>query len=209
MPRLRLERSPVRERWLAVGLLLAVLALAYLVLVHWWWTAPLLALDRDVQDLRAQEQRMRMIAGQRPAIEAALAEVRETEQGDPGFLPEASAQLAAAGLIQRLDGVVRSAAPSGCEVTNRTPAPAAQRGGERYARVVLQVRLACGIDGFAAVLAELESGRPQLFVDNLNVQARRTLRNARSAAPAQPGALDITFDLYGFLRRQAEPGDAD
>ena len=29
-----------RDRWLALGLLLAALALAYLVLVHPWWTAP-------------------------------------------------------------------------------------------------------------------------------------------------------------------------
>ena len=30
-----------RDRWLALALLLGVLAVAYVVLVHRWWTVPL------------------------------------------------------------------------------------------------------------------------------------------------------------------------
>ena len=31
-----------RDRWFALGLLLAALALAYFVLLHPWWTVPML-----------------------------------------------------------------------------------------------------------------------------------------------------------------------
>ena len=33
---------PDRDRWLALAILAGVLAVAYLVLVHPWWTAPML-----------------------------------------------------------------------------------------------------------------------------------------------------------------------
>ncbi|MBS7457774.1 type II secretion system protein GspM [Coralloluteibacterium stylophorae] len=202
----RVDRSRLRSRALALGLLLAAVALAYLVLVHWWWTAPLLAVEGEIADLREQELRMRMHVRQRPEIEARLAGLRDTEQADPGFLPEASSQLAAAGLMQRLDTIVRDEAPSGCDIINRTPSPATQRGDERYVRVAIQVRLNCGIDDFAAILAALESGRPQLFVDDMTIQARRAYRTARNEAI--PRGLDISFDLYGYLRSQTEALDA-
>ena len=34
-----------RDRWIALGLLLGVLVVAYFVLVHPWWTVPMLAVD--------------------------------------------------------------------------------------------------------------------------------------------------------------------
>ena len=40
--------------------------------------------------------------------------------------------------------------------------------------MVVQVRLRCGMGELAAVLHALESGSPQLFIDNLDVLARRS-----------------------------------
>ena len=41
-----------RDRWLALALLLAVIALAYLLLVHPWFTRPLLDINADITDLQ-------------------------------------------------------------------------------------------------------------------------------------------------------------
>jgi general secretion pathway protein M len=63
----------------------------------------------------------------------------------------------------------------------------------------VQVRLRCGTPELAAVLHALESGSPRLFVDNLNILAQRYFfmpgQNANQA-----GGLDVSFDLYGYLR---------
>jgi general secretion pathway protein M len=61
--------------------------------------------------------------------------------------------------------------------------------------VVVQVRLRCGMGELAAVLHALESGSPQLFVDNLDVLSRRSYL----AAGNEGGALDVSFDLFGYL----------
>ena len=39
---------PTRERWLGLGLLAAVLLVAYLLLLHPWWTVPMLDLQTRV-----------------------------------------------------------------------------------------------------------------------------------------------------------------
>ena len=186
-----------RERWRALGILTLVLALAYLLLVHWWFTTPMLALGSQVRELSMGEQSLRAESAQRPVLARQLQQLQAYEIGHPGFLPEASQELASAGLVQRLEQVMAEASPNpnACQITARTPAQADTS--ESFVRVIVQVRLRCGMGELAAVLHALESNNPQLFIDNLDVLSRRSYM---VATPDNSGAMDVSFDLYGFLR---------
>lgn len=194
-----------RDRWIALGLLLATLGLAYAVLVHPWWTVPMQAVNERIEGLRERDLRLRMQVAQAPQVAARLAQVRQQQANVPGFLPESSTELATAGLVQRLETVVAQASPGNrsCAITNRSPLT--EPGRERYARVVVQVRLRCGSPELAAVLHSLESGTPRLFVGNLNVLAQRNFLGPSTgqAAGSRDGGLDVSFDLFGYLRPDA------
>lgn len=185
------------DRWRALGIAGLALLLAYLLLLHWWFTAPMLRLGAEIEDLRAQEQTLRNEIAQRPVLEQRLAQVRAFEAGSPGFLPEANKELASAGLVQRLQQVVATASPNpnACQITAQTPTDMPSQ--EPFPRVMVQVRLRCGMGEFAAVLHALESGSPQLFIDNLDLLSRRTYLVTGSE---NSGALDVSFDLYGYLK---------
>jgi len=193
---------PDRDRWLALGLLLGAIAIAYFVLLHPWWTAPMLEANARIGTLQERELRARMQLEQAPEIARRLAQAQEMEARAPAFLPEATAELATAGLVQRLEQVVAQASPGNrsCAITNRSPSTEPHQ--ERFIRVTVQVRLRCGTPELAAVLHALESGSPRLFVDNLNILAQRYFfmpgQNANQA-----GGLDVSFDLYGYLRPRA------
>ena len=195
---------PDRDRWLALGLLLGAVAIAYAVLLHPWWTAPMLEANGRIASLQERELRARMQLGQAPEIARRLAQAQAMEARAPAFLPEASAELATAGLVQRLETVVLQASPGNrsCAITNRSPSTEPHQ--ERFTRVTVQVRLRCGTPELAAVLHALESGSPRLFVDNLNILAQRYFfmpgQNANQA-----GGLDVSFDLYGYLRPRTPP----
>lgn len=198
-------RNIGRDRWLALGLLLAVLALAYFVLIHPWWTVPMLDAGERIQTLQQRELRQRMQLQQAPQVQQRLAQVRAQQANRPGFLPEASAELATAALVQRLESVVAQASPGNrsCAISNRSPLTEPRR--DRYARVVVQVRLRCGSGELASVLHALESGTPRLFVGNLNVLSSRGYFLPGNAQPSGDGGLDVSFDLYGFLRPSNPP----
>jgi len=187
-----------RDRWLALGLLLAVLALAYLVLVHPWWTAPMLETNERIAALRERDLRMRTQLRQAPQIERLLAEAVAQQAQRPGFLPEPTVELATAGLVQRLEAVVKEASPGNrsCAISNQSPLSLPGR--DALTRVTVQVRLRCGTPELASVLHQLESGSPRLFVDNFNVLAQRYAYMA--AVEGGAGGLDVSFDLYGFLK---------
>jgi general secretion pathway protein M len=188
---------PDAERWRAFGIAFAVLLLAYLVLLHWWFTAPMLRLGAEIEQMREQEQSLRNEAAQRGRLEQRLAQVRAFESGNPGFLPEANKELASAGLVQRLQQVVASASPNpnACQITAQTPTDMPSK--EPFPRVMVQVRLRCGMGELAAVLHSLESSSPQLFIDNLDLLSRRSYLVAGND---NGGALDVSFDLYGYLK---------
>ena len=194
-----------RDRWLALGLLLAVIAVAYLLLVHPWLTRPLLAIHADIATVQERQQRVQAQLAQRGQIATQLSEVQTALEGRPGFLREATAESAAAALSSRLQDAVASASPGNrsCTISNRTPLPDASRE-PVFPRVALQVRLRCGVPEMAAVLHTLETGTPRLFVDNLNLLAQRFQQS-----PSETGTgLDVSFELVGYLRPGAalEPG---
>ena len=186
-----------RDRWLAAGLLLVVLGVAYAVLIHPWWTVPMRDADARIESLQQRELRLRMQLQQAPQVDERLQQVRDQQQGVPGFLPEANPELATASLIQRLETVVAEASPGNrsCAITNRSPLDSDSR--DSYRRVIAQVRLRCGTPELSRVLYLLESGTPRLFVDNLNILTQSAyLSRAESAGS---GGLDVAFDLHGYL----------
>jgi len=198
---------PDRDRWLALAILAGVLAVAYLVLVHPWWTAPMLEVGDRIDGLQQRDLRVRMELAQAPQVEARLAEVQEMAARVPGFMDERSTELATAALIARLETAVLDASPGNrsCAIRNRSPMTDPRPA--RFRRAVVQVRLHCGNPELAAVLHSLESGSPRLFVDNLNVLAPR-LPPGRVATSPQGAGLDVTFDLYGYLSPQAVAAEA-
>ncbi len=193
-----------RDRWAALGLLLAALLLVYFVTLHPWWTVPMQELQSRIDDLKERDARARATLAQAPEVRKRLAEVREQSARLPGFMAERSTELATAALIQRLETAVQQASPKNrsCAIQNRSPLTEPRQ--ERFPRAVVQVRLQCGVPELAMVLHSLESGSPRLFVDNLNITAQRFYFSPDQAPTG--GGVDVTFDLYGYIVPAAKGG---
>lgn len=189
------QASADRDRWLALGILAAVLLAAYAVFVHPWWTVPMREVGARIEALQERDLRARMAMAQAPEIRKRLQAIRAEAARTPGFMTERSPELATAALVQRLETAVVEASPGNrsCAITNRSPMTEARQ--QRFPRVVVQVRLRCGNPEFAAVLYSLENGSPRLFVDNVNVLSPGTF-----GPQALSGGIDVTFDLYGYLQ---------
>jgi hypothetical protein len=67
-----------------------------------------------------------------------------------------------------------------------------------FKRVSVRVQLTATLGSFARILYALESGKPYVFIDNLDVKNRRG-RKAKQKEEEDP-ELVIRFDLYGYLR---------
>ena len=115
---------------------------------------------------------------------------------------EADANAASAGLITRLrQAQTDQSDPKRCSVISNTPYSGGQE--ELYKSVIVQARLRCDLESLAAILYDLESGKPYLFVDQLMIYKQQTYVPPGAKRVASP--LDVRFNLSGYLR---EPGKA-
>ncbi|NUS61973.1 MAG: general secretion pathway protein GspM, partial [Lysobacter sp.] len=70
-----------RDRWLALGLLVAALAIAYFVLLHPWWTVPMIDVESRIETLQERELRIRTQLAQAPDVEKRLVQVQAAQRG--------------------------------------------------------------------------------------------------------------------------------
>lgn len=191
--------QPKDGRFLAVTLLAIVLMLIYLVGIHWWFVAPQLQFAHDMQDLREQQLRFRQTTAEKPEIEKRLAQVKAYEQGNQAFLPDADANAASAALIQRLKQAMSDHVKD--EKRCQNVSTQSFNGGEEelYKRVTVQARLRCDLEPLAAILYDLENGKPYLFIDQVMIYKQQTY--TPPGAKVAPVPLDVRFNLSGYLRQ--------
>ncbi|MEO7071577.1 MAG: type II secretion system protein GspM [Rhodanobacter sp.] len=189
--------KPRNQRLLAVALLLLAVALAYLLLLHWWFVAPMQQISTDMQDLRDTQGRYAAAIAQKSALQQRLSALGAGQAASSAFLPTDDPNTAAADLMQRVVDVVgQSTAGGSCVVSQKMPLPGTPpSAGEPYRKAAVSISLSCDMEPLAAVLHALEQGTPYLFVDDLSIYRNPVAAQQNSAAP-----LEVQFTLSGYVR---------
>ena len=192
-----LKLSPRDSRIAAIGLLLLALLLAYFLLLHWWFVAPLRDVAAQMDDLRDTQSRYAAAIAERPQLQQRIAALGAGQAASSAFLPEDDPNTAAADLMQRVvDAVGAHTGGGSCTVTQKMPVPnPSMTSGEPYRKAAVSINLSCDIEPLVGVLQSLEQGTPYLFVDNLNIY-----RNPVAARQGNAPSLEVQFTLSGYVR---------
>jgi general secretion pathway protein M len=189
--------NPRDSRIAAIALLLLALLLAYFVLLHWWFVAPLQRIRSDMADLRDTHSRYAAAIAEKPALQQRIAALGAGQAASSAFLAADDPNTAAADLMQRVVDVVGSNTQGGsCVVSQKMPLPNPPvSAGEPYRKAAVSISLSCDIEPLAAVLQALEQGTPYLFVDDLGIYRNPVAAQQNHAAP-----LEVQFTLSGYVR---------
>jgi hypothetical protein len=182
--------EPSRNRLLALGILLAAVAAAWVVIIE-PITAAFEAQDEDMarshRMLAAYERRIAL----RPVIEAKLADVRRQQTASTGVIDGASAELAAAtvqnivkSLIESQSGQVRSA-------QNLPPVSA---GG--FQRIDVQYEATIPMTRLRETVYRIETSTPYLFLDSVDLRAPESWQIGPYAS--DPPAVDVHWTVHGY-----------
>jgi general secretion pathway protein M len=181
----------------AILLLVIAVLLVYFIVFHWFIQRHR-EYASELGDLREQLSRYQTVAAQRESLQARLGEVRNTQADAALFLEEPEFDEAAAAMSSRLGTMVRTLADDNCQIVSRQPVrPRVQ---ERFQKVTVNVRMRCDAEDFMQILHRMETGMPLMLVDDLNVIRPRTRRRTRNAQATTQGALDIRFNVSGYLK---------
>ena len=181
----------------AIMLLVIALLLVYLLVFHWFILRHG-EYAEEIGDLRTQLNRFQTVASQREALQARLSQIRNSQKDADLFLEDPEFDEAAASMSGRLGEMVRTQAAETCQIVSRQPVrPRVQ---ERFQKVTVNVRMRCNAEDFLQILYQMETGTPLMLVDDLNIIRPRTRRRTRNAQPEAQGALDIRFNVSGYLK---------
>ncbi len=199
---------PWSGRAAALGLAAAAIGAIYLLAV-----APLVGAYRatDGAVLQAGEMLTRYsdIASRRAALAAQLDELVARQAASGVYLSGETDALAGAALQEGVGATIEA---HGGKLRSIQILPVSDDGD--FKRVSVRVQLTAALVPLHRILHSLESGRPFVFLDNLEIKTRRARRSRRTrqsrqsrraqaaAAPASATdpTLEVRFDLYGYLR---------
>jgi len=181
----------------ALMLLFIALLLVYLLFFH-WFVLRHGEYAEEIGDLRAQLSRFQSVAAQRESLQVRLNEVRSSKGDADLFLEYPSFDEAAAAMSGSIGDMVRTLADDSCQIVSRQPVrPRVQ---ERFEKVTVNVRMRCDAEDFLQILHGMETGEPLMLVDDLNIIRPRTRSRSRNAPAQEQGALDIRFNVSGYLK---------
>lgn len=192
------------SRVLALALLGAVVAGVYLLVAR-----PVSEQHQRYRDSIAQSRSLleqyRRLGASLPALQSQIAELDRRRNSAGTHLQGASDALVAAGLQNQVKLAVES---HGGRLTS-TQIIAAKDESE-LRRITIRVQMTVTIETLHRIFHELESGKPYLFLDNVDIRtrprARARRRQTRAAAQAVVATaaqnnpdLTVRFDIYGYV----------
>lgn len=181
----------------ALMLLFIAILLIYVLMFH-WFVLRHREYAEELGDLRTQLNRFQVVASQRESLQLRLSQINSSQQDTGLFLNYPSFDEAAAAMSGSIGDMVRSQADDSCQIVSRQPVrPRVQ---ERFQKVTVNVRMRCDAEDFLTIMYGMETGMPLMLVDDLNIIRPRTRRRTRGTATDTQGALDIRFNVSGYLK---------
>jgi len=186
------------QRWLAVGLLVFVVAALILVVVM-----PLLSAGmqyhEEKNDLLFRLQRQQNIAGRETSVAENLETIKQ-QFDEQGYFSTSNTEALASAELQNL--VKTAVTEAGGQLTSTQGLPGKLEDG--FFRVAVKVRMTANIETLSSVLHSIETSVPVLIVDQLDISPVRGLRN-RTTNKIEPSAqLNVSFQVVSFMRGKSE-----
>ena len=188
--------NPRTQRWLAVGLLLLVIATVVFVVV-----LPLvnmgMAYHEEKNDLLFRLQRQQTIAGRQQQVSEALETIKQQFQ-EQGYFSTSSTEALVSAELQNI--VKTAVSDAGGQLTSTQGLPGIQQNG--FFRIAVKVRMTGTIEALVSVLNTIESAVPILVVDQLDINPVRGVRNTKTRQIEPSDQLNVSFQVVSFMRSQ-------
>ena len=188
--------DPARQRMLAVGLLVAVVAIALSVVL-----VPLWSLHRHyddaIADLNDRIERYRRVAAQAPEYRKALDAMR-AKDGRRFFLNNTAPNLAGAELQELVRAAIES--NGGRITTSQNQGP---KDDGRFRQITVTVQFFASTPALQKILHALEARPPYLSVESMTLRPLNAFRGFKPA-PGQEPEVNVQLDVAGIAFAEPE-----
>jgi general secretion pathway protein M len=173
-------------------LAIALLVLLGLAVILPWWNQMALY-DEEALGTAERMGRYQNLIASKQDLAKELQQLRADQNKQGVFITAPSTELAAAQLQKQAKDAVSQAGGTLVSTQNLEPDT-----DDMLEKIRVRVRMKGDAGALADVLHSIESAHPLMFVENLKVKSRRTVKGRRKNRVTTYN-LDVNFDLAGYL----------
>lgn len=186
------------QRWLALGLLLAVM-LVFSALV----IAPVINKGLELHEAKNalvfRLQQYDRILARKEAVVASMGQIKAQHQEQGYFNSQSTGALASADLQEFIKKTIVEA---GGQLTSTQALPLSTK--DKFSRITVRVRMTGSSEVLRSVLYKIETSIPLIIIDQIDIRPTRGIRNRLTRQIEASNELSVNFQAVSFMRGQPE-----
>ncbi len=191
-------RVPVlQKRWLALGLLIAVVLVIILVVI-----VPVvnkkMELNEAKNNLVFRLQQYERILAKKDAVIASMANIKQ-QHDEQGYFNSQNTDALASAEMQEF--IKKTIVEAGGQLSSTQALPVSNKG--KFSRITVRVRMTGNSEVLRAVLYKIETSTPLIIIDQIDIRPMRGKRNRTSRQIESSNELNVNFQAVSFMRKPA------
>lgn len=184
------------QRWIAVGLLAAVILIFVFVVI-----TPIvgkgMALHDTKETLVFKLRKYERILARKDAVTEGMDKIKAQHLSQGYFNTQGTGALASADMQEFIKKAIVDA---GGQLTSTQALPVSNKDG--FSRIMVKVRMTGNIEVLRAVLYKMETSVPLIIIDQIDIRPMRGIRNRKTRQIESSNELNVNFQAVSFMRIQ-------
>ena len=196
--KLDLRTPALSPRWLAVGLLIAVVLVIILVVI-----VPVVNKEMELHDAKNnlvfRLQQYERILAKKDAVIASMDTIKQQHEEQGYFNSQNTDALASA---EMQEFIKKAIVDAGGQLNSTQALPVSNKG--KFSRITVRVRMTGNSEVLRAVLYKIETATPLIIIDQIDIRPMRGKRNRTTRQIESSNELNVNFQAVSFMRKQPE-----
>ena len=186
------------QRWLAVGLLVAVVLFIGMVVI-----VPLVTkgmeLNETKNNLVFRLQQYERILATKDSVIDGMAKIEQQHEKQGYFNSQKTDALASA---EMQEFIKKAIVDAGGQLSSTQALPVSNK--DKFSRITVRVRMTGNSEVLRAVLYKIETATPFIIIDQIDIRPMRGKRNRTTRQIDPSNELNVNFQAVSFMRKPAE-----
>jgi len=195
---MKIVNNQQMQRWLAVGLLIAVVLIISMVVI-----VPLASKGMELHDTKNnlvfRLQQYERILATKDTVIAGIAKIKQEHEKQGYFNSQKTDALASA---EMQEFIKKAIVDAGGQLSSTQALPVSNK--DKFSRITVRVRMTGNSEVLRAVLYKIETATPFIIIDQIDIRPMRGKRNRTTRQLDPSNELNVNFQAVSFMRKQAE-----
>ncbi|MDD1625028.1 MAG: type II secretion system protein GspM [Methylococcaceae bacterium] len=193
-----MNASALKQRWIAVGLLVTVVLVIILVTI-----VPVVSKEIELHEAKNNlvfrlEQYERILA-KKDAVIAGMDHIKQQQDKQGYFNSQKTDALASA---EMQEFIKKAIVDAGGQLSSTQALPVSNK--DKFNRITVRVRMTGNSEVLRAVLYKIETSTPLIIIDQIDIRPMRGTRNRITRQIESSNELNVNFQAVSFMRKQAQ-----